>query len=104
MFLMTPRAVGDFTQSNNFSINGNANLTIIKWAPNAQGSVGKGDVVVWSGQNGVFAGLDINGADVHADTGYDEAYYDNGFAQTMQIIESSTNSANASKLLTELPG
>ena len=103
MFLMTPKAVGDFTQSNNFSINGNANLTIVKWAPNAQGSVGKGDVIVWSGQDGAFAGLDINGADVHADTGYDKAYYNNRFTETKQIIESQTGPASASQLMTELP-
>ena len=104
MFLMTPKAVGDFTQHNNFSINGNANLTIVTWSPNAQGSVGKGDVIVWSGQNGAFAGLDINGADIHSDTGYDKAYYNNRYTDTKQIIESSVSNANASKLLTELPG
>jgi SH3 domain-containing YSC84-like protein 1 len=104
MFLMTPKAVGDFTQHNNFSLNGNANLTIVTWSPNAQGSVGKGDVIVWSGQNGAFAGLDINGVDVHADTGYDKTYYNNKYTQTKQIIESQAAPANASKLLTELPG
>ena len=104
MFLMTPKAVGDFTQHNNFSINGNAGLTIVTWSPKAQGSVGKGDVIVWSGQNGAFAGLDINGADIHADTGYDKAYYQNRYTETKQIIESSASNANASTLLTELPG
>jgi SH3 domain-containing YSC84-like protein 1 len=104
MFLMTPKAVGDFTQHDNFSINANANLTIVKWAPNAQGSVGKGDVIVWSGQNGAFAGLDVSGADVHADTGYDKTYYNNKYSQTKQVIESQTGPGNASKLLTELPG
>ena len=103
MFLMTDKAVADFTQNNNFSLNGNANLTIVTWSPNAQGSVGKGDVIVWSGQNGAFAGLDINGADVHADTGYDKAYYSNKYTNTKQIIESQISPANASKLLTELP-
>ena len=103
MFLMTDKAVADFTQNNNFSLNGNANLTIVTWSPNAQGSVGKGDVIVWSGQNGVFAGLDINGSDIHADTGYDKAYYNNKYTNTEQIIESQISPANASKLLTELP-
>jgi lipid-binding SYLF domain-containing protein len=104
MFLMTPKAVAAFTQHDNFSINGNANLTVVTWSPNAQGSVGKGDVIVWSGQNGAFAGLDISGSDVHADTGYDKAYYNNKLTNTKQIIQSQISPANASKLTRELPG
>jgi SH3 domain-containing YSC84-like protein 1 len=103
MFLMTDKAVAAFTQPNNFSLNGNANLTIVSWSPNAQGSVGKGDVVVWSGENGVFAGLDISGSDVHADTGYDKAYYGGKYTDTKQIIASQVGPASANRLMTELP-
>ena len=103
MFLMTDKAVADFTQNNNFSFNGNANLTIVKWSPNAQASVGKGDVIVWSGENGVFAGLDVSGSDVHADTDYDKTYYGGKLTDTKQIIESQTGPASASRLMTELP-
>ena len=103
MFLMTDKAVADFTQNNNFSLNANSSLAIIKWSPAAQGSAGKGDVIVWSGENGVFAGLDISGADIHADTGYDKAYYNNKLTDTKQIIQSQISPANASKLMTELP-
>lgn len=104
MFLMSDKAVGDFSQNNNFSLNGNAGLSIVTWSPKAQGSVGKGDIVVWSGQDGAYAGLNISGSDVHADTSYDKTYYNNKYSQTKQIIESQTGPANASKLLTELPG
>jgi SH3 domain-containing YSC84-like protein 1 len=103
MFQMTDKAVAAFTQPNNFSLNGNANLTVVKWSPNAQASVGKGDVIVWSGENGLFAGLDISGSDVHADSGYDKAYYGGKYANTKQIIQSSTGPASASRLMTELP-
>ena len=104
MFLMTDKAVADFTQTNNFSLNANSSLAIIKWSPAAQGSAGKGDVIIWSGANGVFAGLDVSGADIHADTGYDKAYYNNKYTGTKEIIQSQISPANASKLMTELPG
>jgi SH3 domain-containing YSC84-like protein 1 len=103
MFLMTPKAVADFTQHDNFSLNGNANLTIVSWSPKAEGSIGKGDVIVWSGQSGAFAGLDITGSDVHADTGYDKAYYNKKLSNTQQIIQSQIGPANAGKLTSELP-
>lgn len=102
-FLMTDKAVADFTKSNNLSLNGNANLTVVNWSPNGQGSIGKGDVVVWSGASGLFAGLDISGSDVHADISYDRAYYDGEHTGTKQIIDDQTTHAIANKLLTELP-
>jgi hypothetical protein len=40
---------------------------------------------------------------VHADTGYDKAYYNNKYTNTKQIIDSQANNAGADKLLTELP-
>ena len=76
------------------SINGNATVTIVTWSGKAEGSVGKGDVMVWSGANGR---LDINSADALTDTGYDKAY-NNKYAQTKQIIERQVNPGNASKL------
>lgn len=103
LFLMTDKAVADFTQKNNFSLNANASLAIVKWSPSAQGAAGKGDVIVWSGENGVFAGVDVSGADIHADTGYDKAYYNNKLTNTKEIIQSRISPANASKLMTELP-
>lgn len=81
----------------------NANLTIATWSSDEQGSIGKRDFIVWSGENGAFAGLDVSGSVVHADTAYDQAYYGNKYTRTKQIIDSQINDANASKLLTELP-
>ena len=103
MFLMTKKAVADFTQHNNFSINGNANLTIAKWAPNAQGSIGKGDVVVWSGASGLFAGLDLSGSDIVADTKEDQAYYKQSHIGTKQIVDGQVTNQQAGRLVTELP-
>lgn len=103
MFLMTDKAVSDFTQNNNFSFNGNANLTVVKWSPASQGSVGKGDVVLWSGTKGLFASLDVSGSDIVADTKEDQAFYNNNHIGTKQIIDNQVTNAQASKLRTALP-
>jgi len=102
-FLMTDKAVAAFTQHNNFSFNGNAGLTIVNWSPTAQGSVGKGDIVVWSGESGLFAGLSISGSDIVADTAEDQAYYKNDQVGTKQIIDNQIHNAQAEKLVTKLP-
>jgi len=103
MFLMTDKAVSSFTQSNNFSLNGDASVTVVKWSPAVQGSVGKGDVVLWSGENGLFAGFDLKGSDIVADVREDKAFYHNSQAGTKQITSGHINSAAASKLVAELP-
>ena len=75
MILMTDKALNDFTQANNFSLNGNAGLTVINYSAKGQAPVGKGDIVVWSDQSGAFAGVNISGADVTQNTTEDHAYY-----------------------------
>ncbi len=103
ILLMTDKAVADFTQNNNFSINGNAGLTVVNWSPTAQGSVGKGDVVIWSGQSGLFAGLNISGSDVVADTAADHAFYGSEQADTQSITSDQVKNDAADKLKSALP-
>jgi lipid-binding SYLF domain-containing protein len=103
MFLMTDKAVADLTQNDNFSLNGNASLTIVKWSPSSRGSIGKGDIVLWSGAKGLFAGLDVSGSEIVADTKEDQAFYKNGHVGTKQIIENDVTSARAQKLRNALP-
>lgn len=105
MFLMTNKAVNDFTQSSNFSLNGNAGLTIVEWSPQGQGSIGKGDVVVWSGTSGLFAGLSVSGSDITADAKEDQAFYRSKQAGTKQIIDNqvASTSPSTAKLHRALP-
>ena len=103
MLLMTDKAVSSFTQNNNFSLNGNAGLTIVNWSPTAQGSVGKGDVVIWSGQSGLYAGLNVEGSDIVADSAEDHAFYNNNRAGTQEIIADQVSNGSANKLKSALP-
>jgi lipid-binding SYLF domain-containing protein len=104
MLLMTDKAVSSFTQKNNFSLNGNAGLTIVNWSPTSQGSVGKGDVVIWSGQSGLFAGLNVQGSDIVAATAEDHAFYNDNRAGTQEIIADRVTNGSANKLKAALPG
>ena len=76
MVLMTDKALHDFTQRNNFSLNANAGLSIVNYSARSEGGFGKGDVVVWSNTSGAYAGAAITGSNVSADRNLDNAFYD----------------------------
>jgi lipid-binding SYLF domain-containing protein len=102
MILMTNKALNDFTQSNNFSLNANAGVTIVHYSGHKQAPVGKGDVVIWSNQGGAFAGADISAADIMQNTELDRAYYGKQI-DPMQILSGQTDQADADKLKSTLP-
>ncbi|WP_426193778.1 lipid-binding SYLF domain-containing protein [Massilia sp. DWR3-1-1] len=69
-------AVSKFMQKTEFSLNANAGLTIINWAKMVQGTAGDGDVVVWTGTEGLFgnvAAVGING--IRYSQNANNAYY-----------------------------
>jgi lipid-binding SYLF domain-containing protein len=102
MLLMTSKAMHDFTQSNNFSLNANAGLTVINYSAKGQGGLGKGDIVVWSGAGGAFAGASVSGADITADTTQDVNYYGKA-STTAAIIKGQVHNAEAKVLVNALP-
>lgn len=76
MLLMSDKAADMFrNQENNWSLNAEAGLTIVDWSAVAEGSAGKGDVVVWSDTEGAFAGVDIGISDISRDEEETAAYY-----------------------------
>ena len=102
MLLMTDKALNDFTQANNFSINANAGLTVAGYSAQGQAPVGKGDIILWSDQSGAFAGASVSGADLTQNSAQDRAYYDQQ-VDAKQILDGHVTNAHAHKLRTELP-
>jgi lipid-binding SYLF domain-containing protein len=102
MVLMTDKALNDFTQANNFSLNANAGLTIVNYSAKGQAPIGKGDVIVWSNASGGFAGADVSGTDITNNKHEDQAYYGHKVT-TAQIVHGKANNPKADPLRNALP-
>lgn len=103
MLLMTDKALNDVTEHNNFSFNANAELTIVNYSAQGQGSVGKGDIIVWSGASGAFAGANVSGSDVVANTRQNQHYYGKSHVTPREIIEGQVTNPAARSLRDALP-
>jgi SH3 domain-containing YSC84-like protein 1 len=101
LILMTDKALNDFIQTNEFSLNANAGLTIINYSAQGQVSAGKGDIVVWSEQGGVFAGADVSGAVVTQSAAEDRAFYSKP-ADARQILAGEVSNPQVDKLKSAL--
>ncbi len=102
MLLMTNDAVQSFQQQNNFSLNANADLSVIDWSANAQGNWGKGDVIMWSDTEGLFAGVGLSASDIVYDGEATQAFY--GQQTTPQKVLNSAANKNAATLTNAFPG
>jgi SH3 domain-containing YSC84-like protein 1 len=102
MLLMSDKALNDFTDANNFSLNANAGLTIVNYSARSQGGIGKGDIIVWSGAKGALAGASISGSDITQDKTADQKFYGRPVT-TKEIMKGEVRSASADPLRTALP-
>ena len=100
--LETDKALNDFTEANNFSLNANAGLTIVNYSARTQGNVGKGDVVLWSKTAGAFAGVDVSGTDITANSAENRAFYGKSVTAA-DILAGKTTNPQADALRNSLP-
>lgn len=86
--LMTDKAAKVFDETNNFSLNANAGLSIVNYSARAQASAGKGeDVIAWSDTEGLFAGANIGINDIVADNDENHAFYGSQQADAQAILK-----------------
>lgn len=76
LLLMNDKAVSEFdSHKSKWSLNGSAGLAVVKYSAGAEGSVGDGDVVLWSGVEGLFGGASVGVDNIRADEKYNREYY-----------------------------
>ncbi|MGK5054974.1 lipid-binding SYLF domain-containing protein [Janthinobacterium sp. RB2P8] len=76
MVLNNEKAINAVMKKNNFSLNAAAGLTVINWSKIAQGTVGIGDVVAWSGTKGLFGNVVAVGlSDIRFNQHLTDAFY-----------------------------
>jgi len=76
LLLMNDKAVDAFkSRKSSWSLDGSAGLTLVNYSAAGQESAGNGDVVLWSGTEGVFGGASVGVRNIRRDEHSDRAYY-----------------------------
>ncbi len=95
--LMTDNAVDAFKSGNRISLNAEAGLTIVNFSHNSQASWGKGDIIMWSDDSGLYAGASVSVTDLNWADNNNQAYYGHR-VQPDQILAGQVNTPDAAQI------
>ncbi len=101
--LMTDNAVDAFKSGNKIALNAEAGISIVDYSASAQGSWGKGDIVMWSDTAGLYGGGSISLSDLNWADNNNQAYYGRKVAPD-QIFAGQVNTPDATQLKDALRG
>ncbi len=101
--LMTDNAVDAFKSGNRISLNAEAGLTIVSFSHNSQASWGKGDIIMWSDDSGLYAGASVSVTDLNWADNNNQAYYGHR-VQPDQILAGQVNTPDAAQIKQALSG
>ncbi len=99
MLLMSHRALDKFESSTGkWSLSAGAGLTVVNYSGNARArTVPRGDVIVWSDQEGLYGGLTASATEVSPEAKLDHAYYQR-HVSPRQILAGDARNSNAAPL------
>jgi lipid-binding SYLF domain-containing protein len=101
---MNDKAVNGFKEKNKFNISADAGLTVVAWSKAAQGNIGNGDVVAWSGSKGLFGNVATIGLnDVHFNAKATQAYYGKA-TSVMDVMSGNASNPHGDPLKQALAG
>lgn len=104
LVLMTDKAVDAFKERNNFSLNAKAGLTVIDYSKAGQANIGRGDVVVWTDLQGLYAGATVGAADISVDNEANHSFYNNNQMSANDILSGAVSGSRGQDLQQALPG
>lgn len=73
--LMSEGAVQRFRAADEIAFGAEAGLAVYSWSQRAEASTARGDVLVWSGAGGLFAGATVSAREISFDEEKNRAYY-----------------------------
>lgn len=102
LLLMTDKAVANFREKNTFSVDAEAGLTIAKYNAQANITVGRDDVVMWTDTQGAFIGGTVGASDIRFDDDENAALYKPGVTAA-DILGGKVKSEEGATLTAALP-